>query len=95
MRQSLVGYLVAVILGAVAGTLTAVVTAHAFPANDGIVADTMRDALKESDQTDVVQDQGMPLWQDLLELATEDAELPVKARNFDNRLQLGAIKRSD
>jgi hypothetical protein len=95
MRHSLVGYLVAVILGAVAGTFTAVVTAHAFPANDGVVADTVRDALKESDQTGVVQGQGMPLWQDLLELATENTEFPVEARNFDNRLQLGAIKRSD
>lgn len=81
MRQSLVGYLVAVILGAVAGTFTAVVTAHAFSANDGIMADTMRDALKESDQIGAVQAKGMPKWQDQLELATEDTEAPYTGRN--------------
>ena len=81
MRHSLIGYLVAVILGAAVGTITAVAAADAFVAADGIVADTTRDALKQSDQDSTVEDLSLPQWQDELELATEDAESSVEKRS--------------
>ena len=81
MRHSLIGYLVAVILGAAVGTITAVAAADAFAAADGIVTDTTRDALKQSDQDPTVEDLSLPQWQDELELATEDAESSVEKRS--------------
>ena len=81
MRHSLIGYLVAVILGAAVGTITAVAAADAFVAADGIVADTTRDALRQSDQGPTVEDLSLSQWQDELELATEDAESSVEKRS--------------
>lgn len=81
MRHSLIGYLVAVTLGAAVGTFTAIATAHAFVAADGATAVTTRDALKQPDQVSTVQDLSLPRWQDELELSMEDANFPVDERS--------------